>query len=376
MGYRHQMPEPGDETTVGTAMSNAACDLAEALGARDAVHRLHRLDRVVAGGGLGRQHHGGGAVEDGIRNVARLGASRLRVLDHRLEHLGRSDHRLPGLEAAQDDPLLEQRHGRCADLDSEVTARDHDRVGLAQHFVEHLDRLGLLDLRDHACRRPVLSDDLVQIADVGRRAHEREGDVVDVERQRELEIVEILRRQRGNRDRDPRQIHALVRLDLAANEHPAAGAPVRNLLDAEPDEPVVDQHLVAGLQHVPDYRRRDRQLAVARRLLRTDLDLVARVEDDRLGQLADAQLRPLQVGDERDRAADIGRDLAHEPGTLGVPFVRAVREVEADRVDARLNQCAQALARFGRRSERCHDLRLAFAGQAGVQTSSAGRARR
>jgi pyruvate kinase len=34
MNYRHQMPEPGDETTVGRAMSNAACDLAEALGAR------------------------------------------------------------------------------------------------------------------------------------------------------------------------------------------------------------------------------------------------------------------------------------------------------------------------------------------------------
>ena len=33
MPYRHQMPEPGEETTVGRAMSNAACDLAEALGA-------------------------------------------------------------------------------------------------------------------------------------------------------------------------------------------------------------------------------------------------------------------------------------------------------------------------------------------------------
>jgi pyruvate kinase len=33
MGYRHQMPEPGEDTTVGRAMSNAACDLAEALGA-------------------------------------------------------------------------------------------------------------------------------------------------------------------------------------------------------------------------------------------------------------------------------------------------------------------------------------------------------
>ena len=34
MNYRHQMPEPGEETTVGRAMSNAACDLAETLGAR------------------------------------------------------------------------------------------------------------------------------------------------------------------------------------------------------------------------------------------------------------------------------------------------------------------------------------------------------
>ena len=33
MGYRHQMPEPGEETTVGRAMSNGACDLAETLGA-------------------------------------------------------------------------------------------------------------------------------------------------------------------------------------------------------------------------------------------------------------------------------------------------------------------------------------------------------
>ena len=31
LGYRHQLPEVGDEPTVGQAMSNAACDLAEAL---------------------------------------------------------------------------------------------------------------------------------------------------------------------------------------------------------------------------------------------------------------------------------------------------------------------------------------------------------
>ena len=31
LGYRHELPERADEPTVGQAMSNAACDLAEAL---------------------------------------------------------------------------------------------------------------------------------------------------------------------------------------------------------------------------------------------------------------------------------------------------------------------------------------------------------
>jgi pyruvate kinase len=34
LGYRHQLPEVEDEPTVGQAMSNAACDLAEALRAK------------------------------------------------------------------------------------------------------------------------------------------------------------------------------------------------------------------------------------------------------------------------------------------------------------------------------------------------------
>jgi pyruvate kinase len=34
LGYRHQLPEASEQPTVGQAMSNAACDLAEALGAK------------------------------------------------------------------------------------------------------------------------------------------------------------------------------------------------------------------------------------------------------------------------------------------------------------------------------------------------------
>src|SRR5437870_9253912 len=34
LGYRHEMPDPSEEASVGRAMSNAACDLAETLGAK------------------------------------------------------------------------------------------------------------------------------------------------------------------------------------------------------------------------------------------------------------------------------------------------------------------------------------------------------
>ena len=168
----------------------------------------------------------------------------------------------------------------------------------------------------------------------------------------------------------PGRFTPLCELTTPADDDRAGRAPALDLVDAQPDEPVVDQYLVALLEHVPDHGRGNRQLAVGRSLLRCDRDPVAAVEDDRLLELADAQLRPLQVGDERDRAADLGRDLPHEPGPLGVAVVRAVREVEANGVDAGLDQRTQALARIGRRPERRHDLRSAFAGQAGVQTSS------
>ena len=34
LGYRHELPQPSDKASVAEAMSNAACDLAEALGAK------------------------------------------------------------------------------------------------------------------------------------------------------------------------------------------------------------------------------------------------------------------------------------------------------------------------------------------------------
>ena len=242
--------------------------------ARDPIHGRDRLDRVVADGRLAGEHQRGGAVEDRVRDVARLGARRLGLVHHRLEHLRRGDHRLPDLEAAEDDPLLQQRHERRADLDAEVAARDHDRVGLLEHVVEDVDRLRLLDLRDHVRVRARLLDQRAQVAHVRGRADEGERDEVDVDPERELEVARVLHRQRRDRDRDPRQVDALVRGDPPADDDGAARTAAGDLADPQPDEPVVDQDVVTGLEHVADHRRRDGQVAVGCELLGADRHLL------------------------------------------------------------------------------------------------------
>ena len=77
-------------------------------------------------------------------------------------------------------------------------------------------------------------------------------------------------------------------------------------------------------------------------------------------QVADAELRALQVGDDRDRTADLRRDLADEPRALGVLLVRSVREVQPDGVDPRADERAEAVSRVRCRTERRDDLRPAL----------------
>jgi hypothetical protein len=91
---------------------------------------------------------------------------------------------------------------------------------------------------------------------------------------------------------------------------------------------------------------RDRQLAVGAVLLGADDDLVATGEDDGLFELADPQLRPLQVGDQRYGMSALGLDLADAPHDLRVLLVLAVREVETRRIHAGGDERAQTLGRL------------------------------
>ena len=252
---------------------------------------------------------------------ARVGSG---LRDHRLEHLRRRDRRLPVLERAEDDPLLDERHGRGADLDAEVAARDHDRVGGADDRVQLVERLGLLDLGDDVGLRVGGVQELAQPAAVGGRAHERERDVVDAERERELEVGEVLLRHRGDGDGHARDVDALVGADRAADHDQRPEALAVGVLDGQAHEPVVDQDLVPGLEHLGEDGGHHRQVAGSARALAGDVHRVALDEDPRSVEVADADLRPLEVGDQRERPAGPLLRLAHEPRTLAVLLVGAV----------------------------------------------------
>ena len=67
-------------------------------------------------------------------------------------------------------------------------------------------------------------------------------------------------------------------------------------------------------------------------------------------ELADTELRALEVGDQRDRAAELGLGGAHQARALAVLVVGAVREVEARAVhpgSAELARAARAMRDAG-----------------------------
>ena len=80
-------------------------------------------------------------------------------------------------------------------------------------------------------------------------------------------------------------------------------------------------------------------------LLADDDQLLVLEEDARGVEVADAQLRPLEIGDQRKRLAGLGLDLTHDRRAGGMGLVVAVREVETDRIDTRVDERAKRVMR-------------------------------
>src|SRR5690606_15192031 len=158
----------------------------------DAIHRPDRLDRILADGRLGGQHHGVRAVPDGIRDVAGLGPGRDGLRDHRLEHLRRRDHRRAEPVAHRDDALLGLWHLLRRQLDAQVAASDHHAVRLLGDLLDVLQRLRSLDFRDQAGHMlAMLAGDVPRHAQVFGVIQEAEAEEVDTVLHRERDVLAV-----------------------------------------------------------------------------------------------------------------------------------------------------------------------------------------
>ena len=144
----------------------------------DAPHRGHRLDRIGPRGRLPGEHDGIRTVQDGIGDVAGLGAGGTGIADHRVQHLRRHDHDLAPGAAHLDDMLLHQRNVLRRDLDPQIAARDHHAVHDVDDLRQVLDGLVGLDLRDDLHRPPAALDQLADLEDVGPGLDEGDGKVL------------------------------------------------------------------------------------------------------------------------------------------------------------------------------------------------------
>jgi hypothetical protein len=115
-----------------------------------------------------------------------------------------------------------------------------------------------------------------------------------------------------------------VGADDAADDDAAARTAVLDFLDMETNVAVVDQNVVAGAEHLADDHGSDRQLPVRRVIRVDDRYLAAGGDGDRRVEVPHADLRSLEVADQRQRPADCVLDLTHETGPCGMLLVRSV----------------------------------------------------
>jgi hypothetical protein len=213
-------------------------------------------------------------------------------------------------------------------FDAEVATGHHDAVAEVEDRTQHLQGLGLLDLGQHG---GAAFDDAAQLGHVFRGLHERQGDPVDAQAQGEGQVLAVLGRQGRHRDDDVRHRHALALRQLAAVDDCGVGIARTRVGHGHAQLAVVQQQGRARPHGGQDLGvRQVHARLVARRRVAVEAEGLAGLQHHRaVGELADAQLGTLQVGQDAQRTADDLLGLADRRIDGRVGLVRAVAEVQA-----------------------------------------------
>ena len=341
-----------------TVLAQAAC-LDEG---GDAHHRVDSLDRVFACGGLAGEHDRVGAVDDGVGDVARLGARRARIADHRVEHLRRRDDGLRRDVALVDELLLQHGHLFHVDLDAQIAARDHDAVGDLEDLVEVVHAHAVFDLgEDLHMAAAVVRAELADGQHVAGPADERGGDQVDALLDAKEDVAAVLLADGGHLQIDIGHGDALAAAQHAAIGHAAndVGA-VFNAHDLHRQQAVVDEHVRAGPDQLDHLGIGDGDL------MGVALDLAAGQDElraclqrhlaalDGLG----AHLRPLRIQQDRNRDALLLAQALDARDARPLLLIASVGHIQTAHVHSRIHQLGDHLLAVAGGAERADDFGL------------------
>ena len=108
----------------------------------DLPHGLDDEGGMLAGGGLGAEHDGVGAFEDGVSDVGDLAAVGLHAVDHAFHHLGGYDDGFCAVDTFSDDLALGHGYFFDGQFDAEIT------ISLFRHNGHNLLQAVLRDVSE------------------------------------------------------------------------------------------------------------------------------------------------------------------------------------------------------------------------------------
>mmetsp|Transcript_47490 Transcript_47490/g.78375 ORF Transcript_47490/g.78375 Transcript_47490/m.78375 type:complete len:328 (-) Transcript_47490:563-1546(-) len=129
-------------------------------------HGCNCLFRELATGSLAGEHHNIRAIQNGVQDIRCFSTSWSRSALHGIQHLGGGHHEFTFDVAFADDHLLHQTHLFNVNFHAHVTTSNHDTISSIDDFIDVVDALLILNLRDNLDAAPAHAQRLADQLDV------------------------------------------------------------------------------------------------------------------------------------------------------------------------------------------------------------------
>ncbi len=305
---------------------------------------MYGAEGEFSDGGFAAEHDGVGAVEDGVGDVADLGAGGACLLDHGLEHLSGDDDGFSGRLTAADKLFLDDGDLGDVHFDAEVAAGDHEAVGGVENVVDLIERLGFFDLGDEVNVGGFVLEMLAEKKDVLGVAYEREGEVIEIVFDGPVDAFPIAIGDGGDVDAAVGKVDALGGFEDAADGAVAAQLAEIFLSANKSEQAVFDEEAVADLDVVDEVGVDAADAAVfAEDGCALDDELVADGDGHSVaavvgGDLTETDFGAAEVAEDCDGLAPAHGGFADVAEHLEVGIEIAVGEIESADIDAGLEK--------------------------------------